>query len=440
MNVIRQVTLFFAIIIVLIISGLALVYNRIQAMDVAHHRLMEEWKELRVISELEDTIDQFKDHLSLGEVERIKPESVKEFIAQMESRLELIHAESVNREEFEESSHTQAEGQDFSKIYVLFSDFRTIVVHDDQGRLSRIDERDHLLERLEALRQAVVDLQSIYVQGMGDASNYAQRIRFQISQRILVITLILLVALGCLAAWFIHLIKKNMQAMIDREKGLTIGLTAQSLAHEIRNPLSIIKSSASVIKEKLPVDSEERELADYLIDESQRISQMIEQLLHLNTTRRPELRPEIISAIIDEIVSLLQGAARKSTVTLELINQLGETRALCARNELKQVFINLMLNAIYASGQGGRVVINCLSRNNAAVIEVIDSGKGFDPESVKKAFTPFYTTKNSGSGLGLFIAKSIVQAHNGTIEIVPTFSDGGKVVVTLPIIRENAHG
>lgn len=219
--------------------------------------------------------------------------------------------------------------------------------------------------------------------------------------------------------------------MVEHEKGLTIGLLAQSLAHEIRNPLGIIKSSTSVIRNKLTAGSEEHEIAGFVTDEVDRINKLIGQLLQLSKGSKTELKLNDPCEIIQQVIRLMAGVTQKAGVPVDFDNQSKGEKVLCDADQIKQALINIILNAVQASRQGEGIRITARIDPKMYYVEVLDEGSGFKKGALKKAFEQFYTTKDNGLGLGLYVVKKIMDAHGGTITIVPSQPKGSRVVLGL---------
>ncbi|MCA9395338.1 MAG: hypothetical protein KC900_14145 [Candidatus Omnitrophica bacterium] len=432
MKNIHKISIYFVILIVLFITGGGLILGRIHVMTIAHERLIEEHHEIDQITAFLTRIDTLMGLLvqQQDRTEFSAPEL--SLIDKLAKDLEQIRGTSVRGEEFEESGHSLAESRRFVSLFERFQRFLTSVGQRPEGR-------EELLDRLESLRQAGADLQAFYMREMGEAADHAQLIEVQVMHRIAVIGLVFLLLLCAAAVWFVYLINRSTLMLIEREKNLTIGLLAQSLSHEIRNPLSIIKSSTSVIRRKLPPDSEEYEITGYLRDEADRISNLVDQLLQLRAEERPQLAAENPAEIIGQVSQLVSGFAAKAGVAVSFKDEVGPQTVTCDRNQIKQVLINVIINAIEAS-DGTGVTIETQTSGRVYDILVSDRGMGMDPRTLREAYTPFFTTKENGSGLGLFVARKIMEGNGGGIAIKSAPGAGTTVTITLRKQPENSHG
>lgn len=431
MKNIHKISLYFFTLIVLFVTGGGLIIGRIHVMTIAHERLIEEHHELNQITLFITRVDELMGLLVQQRPEEGLTAEEKERVQRLAKDLEGIRGSSTETESFEESGHSLSESRSFLNLFERFQNFLISL----EGRSG---SRQELLARLDAMRGAGAELQAFYIREMGEAADHAQLIERQVMHRVALIGIVFLLLLCGAAMWFIYLINRSTLMLIEREKNLTIGLLAQSLSHEIRNPLSIIKSSTSVIRKKLPPDSEEYEIAGYLRDEADRINNLVDQLLQLRAEERPRLAEEDPARIIAEVTQLVSGVAAKTGVPVRFQNDAPGRSVLCDRNQIKQVLINIILNAIEASAEG-EVVISTQTTDGEYVILVTDTGAGMDARTLRDAFTPFFTTKENGSGLGLFVARKIVEANGGSIKLKSVPDKGTTVSIFLKTMTGNAH-
>lgn len=434
MKLAHQVALYFFVVVILVLAGMGMMLNRVYAINVAHQRLSQESKELnlsvQLLAEVDDLI-KFTGSLSDAE---LSGEAYMLRMNRLVAVLEKIRENSVKPEEFEEASHVQTEKKEFWEIYDEFEGFlktAALLKPDRPDKDAIVASR--MLDELNDLLLSGRKLQGIYLNSMVDASAKAERARKQTYYQTIFIFVVFLLILGFAAGWFIYLINKNTQAMVEQEKGLTIGLLAQSLAHEIRNPLGIIKSSTSVIQKKLVPQTEEYEIAGYLAEEVDRINMLIEQLLQFSKESRMDLKAQDPIGIIEQVLRLMVGVSQKAGVTIGLENKTSGEKVRCDADRIKQALINVILNAVQASRPGDPVTVTARSTPKMYYIEVTDRGLGFKKDALKKAFAQFYTTKDSGLGLGLFMVKKIIDAHGGTVTIAPVQPRGTAVVIALKI-------
>lgn len=432
MKVAHQVALYFVVVALLVLAGMGIMLNRVYAINIAHQRLIQENKELQLSINLLVEIDNLLQLTESLPQEGLVGQAFMSQVSKLVSVLSMIRDNSTKVEDFEEASHVLTEKKEFLDIYAEFDEFRRTagflrMSPDDPAAVIK----GKILDELSELRISGRRLQAIYMDSMADASAYAERARKQALSRTIIVFIVVLLLLGLAAGWFIYLINKNTRAMVEHEKGLTIGLLAQSLAHEIRNPLGIIKSSTSVIRNKLTAGSEEHEIAGFVTDEVDRINKLIGQLLQLSKGSKTELKLNDPCEIIQQVIRLMAGVTQKAGVPVDFDNQSKGEKVLCDADQIKQALINIILNAVQASRQGEGIRITARIDPKMYYVEVLDEGSGFKKGALKKAFEQFYTTKDNGLGLGLYVVKKIMDAHGGTITIVPSQPKGSRVVLGL---------
>ncbi len=226
------------------------------------------------------------------------------------------------------------------------------------------------------------------------------------------------------------------------EKLAAVGTMTAGLSHEIRNPLNAAALQLTVLErrvQKLPQDEQPPLLEPlHLVrDEIRRLDHILEDFLQFARPREFQPRPVEVATVLTKVLDLLEGEAERQRITLE--RDFERVPAVAGDEErLRQVVMNLALNAIDAAGRGGTVRVTCrLDEVEAAsvAIYVDDSGPGVPLGARDRLFEPFFTTKARGSGLGLSIVHAIVTQHRGTISIEDAPDGGARFVLKLPLAR-----
>ncbi len=223
-----------------------------------------------------------------------------------------------------------------------------------------------------------------------------------------------------------------------------LGEIAMGMAHEIRNPLGGIRGSAQLLRQEIKNKSHQEYLG-IVVSEVDRIDRMIKRMMNLTRPLNLKLKSTNIHKVLEEILVLEKDSLTRKKGRFEQIYDPSLPPIEADEDQLKQVFLNLIKNAIEASRKGGRIqIVTRVSSGYAVkaasspipqqniVVEIIDSGEGMDEETRKKLFTPFHTTKKKGSGLGLPISLKIVKDHYGKIKITSEKGLGTTVQVFLP--------
>jgi len=212
-----------------------------------------------------------------------------------------------------------------------------------------------------------------------------------------------------------------------------IGEMTAGVSHEIRNPLGIIKSSAQLLKNKMVKLDARSNIPDIIVEESGRLDNIITDFLNFAKPRIPDLRPCMVEDIIEKNLVYLtpQIEEKNFNIAKEISQNLPEIMADSAM--LYQAFLNILINAFQSLEENGCLTIKVVSSSGNIVINFIDNGEGIKEDILKKIWTPFFTSKDCGTGLGLGIVKNIIEAHNGTITISNAKPNGTNVEIILPV-------
>ncbi|MDP6763622.1 MAG: ATP-binding protein [Planctomycetota bacterium] len=222
---------------------------------------------------------------------------------------------------------------------------------------------------------------------------------------------------------------------IHQERLAVLGEVAAVMAHELNNPLAAIKMFSQMIVSKLPADSPLLEDVKVIERNTQTCTRTIRELLDYATGATPEVGPVDIHESLREVASFLRAFRERKEIELELVLAAEDPVVTGDEVQLRQVFVNLILNALQAVGEG-TVEVRTRQGGGHIVVEVEDDGPGIPPESVEEIFRPFYTTKprGSGTGLGLSTARRITEIQGGGIELVE--SRPGKTVFLVRLLRD----
>ncbi|WP_022667260.1 sensor histidine kinase [Desulfospira joergensenii] len=212
-----------------------------------------------------------------------------------------------------------------------------------------------------------------------------------------------------------------------------IGEMTAGVSHEIRNPLGIIKSSAQLMKKKMARLSVKSNIPDIIVEESSRLDNIITDFLDFAKPRLPDLRPCRVEEVIEKNLTFLepQIKERKIEIIKSFTPNLPEIMA--DPSMLYQAFLNILLNSFQAVKEEGVIAISIAVEKGHIHVCFTDNGDGIDPDVLKKIWTPFYTTKDTGTGLGLGIVKNIMEAHKGSIRVSNSTGSGAVFEIFLPV-------
>lgn len=212
-----------------------------------------------------------------------------------------------------------------------------------------------------------------------------------------------------------------------------IGEMTAGVSHEIRNPLGIIKSSAQLMKKKMDKLEVHSTIPDIIIEESQRLNNIITDFLDFARPRQADLRPCDINDIINKNLSFLETQIQDQEIIIHKAFHDHLPGISADPDMLYQAFLNILLNCFQSVGKNGAITIVTDYDARRVFISFADNGPGIDEDTLEKIWTPFFTTKDTGTGLGLGIVKNIIEAHNGTIRISNGKPTGAVVDIALPI-------
>lgn len=233
--------------------------------------------------------------------------------------------------------------------------------------------------------------------------------------------------------------QQELQRQLDlAERLAALGEMVAGVAHEIRNPLGIIGSTAQLLRQRLDQDPTGSRLAQIIEEEVQRLNQTITEFLDFARPRQPQLQTCNLEAVVDRTLSFLQPELERHQINLARDYHLDGLTVQADPELLHQAFLNIIINAIQAMPAGGRLTIATEPVDSRGVrITFQDTGEGIAPENLTRIFNPFFTTKDKGSGLGLSIVKSIIEAHQGQISIDSRTGEGARVTIVLPGLEDN---
>jgi signal transduction histidine kinase len=218
---------------------------------------------------------------------------------------------------------------------------------------------------------------------------------------------------------------------------ISLGELSASVAHEIRNPLTGIRTTVQFVLSKLPAADPKREDLSEVIQELDRIEQIIEDLLLFSKPKGGNKVPTDLNALLEKILDGMEGQFQSNEIKVERSLSPKLLPILLDPDLIQQVFLNLLINAVEAMPGGGELKITSTLRRYRsdlyyAEVFISDSGMGIDPENIEKIFIPFFTTRSMGTGLGLPISLQIVREHGGKITVRNRTTGGATFRVSLP--------
>ncbi|PLY05462.1 MAG: histidine kinase [Desulfuromonas sp.] len=248
--------------------------------------------------------------------------------------------------------------------------------------------------------------------------------------------------LGELAASFnrmADIIQRNQKMEADlaqQGKMASLGVLASGVAHEINNPLGVILGYAGYMEKKIEADSPLAIFVQDIKRESKRCKKIVQDLLSYARTPNPQLEKTDLNELLEQILDFASNHTdmHQVTITKHFNPELPQVEI--DGDQIRQVAINLILNAGAAMGSGGHLEVSTRLDENCVIVELRDDGPGIPEEDLEQIFEPFFTTKEKGTGLGLAITRQIIEQHQGKITITSTLNQGTTVTLRLPLDRE----
>jgi two-component system NtrC family sensor kinase len=232
--------------------------------------------------------------------------------------------------------------------------------------------------------------------------------------------------------------RMKLQKQLREVEQLTgIGHMAANVAHEIRNPLIAVGGFARQLHEQLTEDDPRREYTQVILEEVTRLEQILREQLTLERHLVPVMGPVDVNQILKDVRKLLSHGILSSHI--QVVGNLAEGIPITMgdANQLKQAFLNVTSNAIQSMPQGGTLTIGTSQKGERIIVRITDTGPGIPADHLDKLFVPFFTTRKTGSGLGLAVTKRIVDNHGGEIGVESEVGEGTTFEISLPIVRSS---
>jgi len=232
--------------------------------------------------------------------------------------------------------------------------------------------------------------------------------------------------------------KNTKKIMLRADRLASLGTHAAGLAHEIRNPLVAIKTFTQLLPERFDDEEFRNYFSTVAAGEIDRISTLVTELLEFSRPSGPFFQQENLNDILDKMITLIKTEAKQKELTIETTLADDLPTVTVDKEQMKQVFINILLNAIQATPEKGTILVATrkIVKSNGGPgfvqVEISDTGIGIPEEELDKIFTPFFTTRAKGSGLGLAISHQIIQEHEGTIDVKSVDKKGTTFIINLP--------
>jgi signal transduction histidine kinase len=232
-------------------------------------------------------------------------------------------------------------------------------------------------------------------------------------------------------------LEKSRENLLQAKKMAMVGRLAAGMAHSIRNPFTSVKMRLFSLGRSLELDAAQKEDFDVISEEIRHIDTIVQNFLEFSRPPKLVMQPISPSVIVDNALQLLSYRLESYGVHVEVIRSEALPEVMADSEQLKEVIVNLIINACEEMKVGGAITINeYVGKENGietAVVTVSDNGAGVSPDNAESIFQPFFTTKDEGTGLGLSIAKRIVEEHGGSIDLDTEETAGATFMIHLPV-------
>jgi signal transduction histidine kinase len=224
----------------------------------------------------------------------------------------------------------------------------------------------------------------------------------------------------------------------EAQRLASLGKMVAAVSHEIKNPLGIVRTTAEILGNRIgKVAPGNERLANIIVEETSRLDGIVREFLDFARPREVEKKIGSINPVVERLLRFMEPELQQKSVLVTVALDDALPEIFFDSEQIYQVLFNIVFNAIQAMPDGGELLVRTSPAGpEQVVVELSDTGMGIAPEKLEQIFTPFYTEKNRGTGLGLTIAKSIVDKHAGRIEVSSTPGAGSTFRIFLPIQAE----
>ena len=233
-------------------------------------------------------------------------------------------------------------------------------------------------------------------------------------------------------------LRDTQEQLLQSEKLAAMGRLTSQIAHELNNPLYGIMNTLELLKTEIPADNKRRKILEMALSEIMRLSDLLRKMLSFSKPDQEERHPVDINPVLDEILLLHEKQLKENDINIAATyaKELGLIKA--SKNQLRQVFLNMVANARDAMPNGGTLSVATSGDNDNVFVEITDTGTGIREEHLDKIFDSFFTTKGEvkGVGLGLSVCYGFIEDHGGDIEVKSQVGEGTTFTISLPVHNE----
>jgi signal transduction histidine kinase len=236
-------------------------------------------------------------------------------------------------------------------------------------------------------------------------------------------------------------LRRTQEQLLQSEKLAAMGRLTSQIAHELNNPLYGIMNTLELLKTEVSPQSKRRKVLEMALSETVRLSELLRKMLSFSRPDQEERQAVDLNTVLDEILLLHEKQLQENDIKIKTSFAAELPPILASKNQLRQVFLNMVANARDAMPEGGTLSVNTLSDKETVKIEISDTGIGIKEEHLKRIFDSFFTTKDSvkGVGLGLSVCYGFVKEHGGDIQVRSEVGSGTTFTITFPLLETSVE-
>ena len=236
-----------------------------------------------------------------------------------------------------------------------------------------------------------------------------------------------------------RILRQTQEQLLQSEKLAAMGRLTSQIAHELNNPLYGIMNTLELMKTEIPPENKRRKVLEMALSETVRLSELLRKMLSFSKPEEEERQPTDINSLLDEILLLHEKQLRENDIRIAPFLNEGLKKVYASKNQMRQVFLNMIANARDAMPDGGTLTVRTMNEGDAVHTLITDTGSGIREENIKKIFDAFFTTKDSVKdvGLGLSVCYGFIKDHGGDIEVKSEVGAGTTFTIVLPVLAES---
>ena len=233
-------------------------------------------------------------------------------------------------------------------------------------------------------------------------------------------------------------LRQTQEQLLQSEKLAAMGRLTSQIAHELNNPLYGIMNTLELVKTEIPPENKRRKILDMALSETVRLTEMLRKMLSFSKPDEEEKQPVNINTILDEILLLYEKQLREHSIRIISSLKEGLDKVRASKNQLRQVFLNIISNARDAMPEGGTLSVTTRAEGDNVHVEISDTGTGIRKENLHRIFDSFFTTKDNikDVGLGLSVCYGFIKDHGGDIKVESEWGSGATFTIILPVFKE----